>query len=195
VPPAGFTDVRADSPHRGPIDCIVALGLANGTSPGNYSPGRSVSRAEMASFIARLVERSGGSLPADAPDRFPDDNTSVHHDNINRLAAAGLLSGRADGTLGPDEPVTRAQMATFLTRVHHYRTGAPLAATADYFADDRGNTHEPAINRAALGGLTGGSSHPHLYQPSRSVGRDQMASFLARTYDLLVEEGHAPSPT
>jgi hypothetical protein len=168
----------------------MVWGLTNGAGNGTYLPHQGVSRAQMASFIARLLEHSGGTLPPSAPDRYPDDGHSVHHDSINGLAEAGIVAGRGDGTYGPDETITRAQMATLVVRAYGYRTGQALVPTADYFADDAGNTHEAAINALAFGGFTAGMHHPHLYAPAEQVQRDQMATFVTRVLDRLVEEGY-----
>ncbi|HUF32058.1 MAG TPA: phosphodiester glycosidase family protein [Acidimicrobiales bacterium] len=192
-PPGGsssdFTDVVESSPHRDAIDCVVRWALTTGTSPGRYSPGVRLDRGQMATFLARMIERTGGSLPAATDDRYPDISHTVHRDAINRLAAAGVIGGRSDGTYGPEAPVTRAQMASLLVRAHEHRGGLTLAPTADYFADDANDVHEPAINALAFAGITGGREHPHLYGPAGHVQREQMASFLARLLDLLVEEG------
>lgn len=194
VPPSGFTDVSAGNPHGGAVDCALVWGLTEGAADHTYLPHQGVSRAQMASFIARLVEASGGTLPESSPDRYPDDGQSVHHDSINRLAATGIVAGRSDGSYGPDETMTRAQMASLLVRAYDYRTGGRLAPTADYFADDSDNVHEAAINALAFGGFTAGSHHPHLYAPAERVQRDQMASFLTRVLDRLVEDGHTAWP-
>lgn len=190
VQPAGFTDVPPTNPHSPAIDCAVWWTLSSGTGPGTFSPSREVSRGQMASFIARLVNESGGALPKAPRDHYRDDERSVHETNINRLAEVGIVSGRSDGTYGPDAPVTRAQMATLLMRAYEHRTGKALAPTADYFADDANDVHEASINRLAFGGITGGKRHAHLYAPGEWVLREQMASFLTRTMSLLVSEGH-----
>ena len=54
--------------------------------------------------------------PVELVDRFGDDDGSVHQDAINRLAAAGITVGCGDDVFCPSQPVTRAQMATFLVR-------------------------------------------------------------------------------
>lgn len=194
VPPSGFTDVRPGDVHSAAIDCAVWWQLTAGAGSGTYAPTRQVSRGQMASFIASFVLRSGGTLPSSPSDRYPDDGQSVHQININRLAEVGIVSGRGDGTYGPEAPVTRAQMASLLVRAHEHRTGQVLAPTADYFADDANDVHEAAINQLAFAGITGGKSHPHLYGPGDLVQRDQMASFLTRTVALVVSEGHASPP-
>src|SRR5690606_6007459 len=78
----------------------------------------------------------------------------------------------------PRDPVSRAQMATFLTR-----TLELPPASRDYFADDAGNTHEDAINRVAEAGIAGGTG-PGVYSPSGQVTRAQMATFLGRARAL-----------
>jgi hypothetical protein len=148
----------------------------------------------MATFLARLILRSGGQLPQNPPDRFPDDNGSVHEPNINALAAAGIVSGRADGTYGPFDLVSRGQMATFLVRADEYRSGKTLTATADWFPDDIHSPHQDNINKAASAGVVAGLA-TGIYRPDGAVARDQMASFLARELDLVVEQTGTKPPS
>jgi hypothetical protein len=193
VPEDGFTDVPTTNTHEPSIDCIVWFGVAQGTSATTYNPSGQVTREQMATFIANLVTRTGGTLP-DGPDRFADDNGSRHEANINRLASAGIVGGRADGGYGPALTVSRDQMATFLVRAYEYRSGKQLPPGGDAFADDNGNAaHEGNINKASAAGFTGGTAGGG-YNPSGVVRRDQMGSFLARVLDLLVEEDGAPLP-
>jgi hypothetical protein len=110
------------------------------------------------------------------------------------VAAAGIVSGGTDGRYRPGDPVSRAQMATFLVRAHDHRAGRALAPRfVNYFLDDDGSPHEASVNRAAAHGLTGGSAGGS-YRPAAAVARDQMASFLARLLDLLVVEAGARPP-
>lgn len=185
----GFVDVGPTLAHHEAIACAVRWSLTTGATPATFEPTRQVDRAQMATFIARLVLRAGGTLPDGGVDRYDDDGTSVHQGNINRLAAAGIVTGRAGGGYGPEEPVTRAQMASLLVRTYEYRTGRRLEPSADYFADDANDVHERAVNQLAFAGVTGGRGHPHLFAPGAPVQRDQMASFLSRLLALLVSEG------
>ncbi len=187
VPEDGFGDVPATNVHEAAVDCLVWWGVTDGRAPGVYEPGGLVTRGQMATFLAHVITQSGGTLPDSATDAFSDDDGSVHEANINRLAATGIVTGRADGTYGASAPVSRAAMATFLARTAAYRTGAPLPDGGDYFSDDDGSVHEANINATAAAGLTGGTGTGTLYRPNNPVHRDQMASFLTRLLDLLVE--------
>ena len=179
--------------HELAIDCMVWWEIAKGTSSTTYDPASAVTRAQMASFVARLIEKSGGELPADAPTtRFTDDDgLEPHEANIDKLAAAGIVAGKGDGLYDPQGAVTRAQMAKFLVKGYEYRQRQRRSSRGgDYFADDDGSMHEANINKAATAGFTAGRDGG--YEPGAPVLRDQMASFLARTLDLLVEEGTTP---
>jgi len=54
APTHTFTDVSDDSFARYDIGCIGALGITTGTSATTYSPDDTVTREQMASFMARL---------------------------------------------------------------------------------------------------------------------------------------------
>ena len=192
VPDARFVDVDAGNAHDGPVDCLVWWQVAQGVGPATYAPQRSVSRGQMASFLARLVERTGGSLPPPG-NSYPDTAGSPHEDNIRRLSAAGIVTGRADGTFGPSVPVTRAQMATMVVRTIELRTGSPLEAPADYFTDDGRSVHQASINRLAGAGIAAGDGRGR-FSPALDVRRDQMASFLTRSLDHLVSTGVTGPP-
>lgn len=193
VPRGAFGDTTGNV-HEAAIDCIAWWQITQGSGSGRYGPGGVVTRGQMATFIARMIERSGGSLPTQSPDAFPDDDGTLHEDDINRVAAAGIVSGGADGTYRPGLEVTRAQMATFLVRALEQRTGrARPTPSVDYFQDDDGTTHEANVNRAAAAGLTGGSTGGS-YRTDNPVRRDQMASFLARALDVIAVETGATPP-
>ena len=169
-----FTDDNNNT-HEGYIEAIAAIGVTNGCSsePMRFCPSEIVSRAEMASFLARALE-----LPASFTDHFTDDDGTTHEANINAVADAQITLGVGDGKYDPNGVVTRAQMASFLAR------GLELpASTNDHFADDDGDPHEAAINAVADRRITlgcGGGS----YCPEEPVRRDQMATFMGRALDL-----------
>lgn len=191
-----FGDVPASNAHERAVNCIVYWQVTTGVRSGVYNPSGGVTRGQMASFLARLVERSGGTLPPSPPDAFPDDDSTTHEVNIDKLAAVGIAGGRTDGTFAPNVPVVRSQMATFLVRALEYRLAGPVndgAPVSDYFTDDDGDTHEPNINKAAAIGVTGGTGGTN-YGPQQRVRRDQMASFLARALAELVDAGTAAIP-
>jgi hypothetical protein len=188
VPRRSRSDIAGNT-HERAIDCVLWYEVARGFDAQRYGPFLPVTREQMASFVARLVERSGGSFPGTRADAFRDDDGSVHETAVDKLASVGIVRGTGDRRFDPRGLVTRDQMATFLVNAYQYRSGRTITARGDYFADDGGNVHESAINRSAEAGFTGGRDGG--YQPRAVVNRDAMASFLARVLDLLVEQGEA----
>ena len=91
TPPAAFIDVPPGGVHSRSVDCVVFWRIAQGREPGRYAPTSAVSRQQMATFIAGVIDRTGGTLPEPTRDHFLDDNVSVHERNINRLAEAGVV--------------------------------------------------------------------------------------------------------
>lgn len=191
-----FSDINGNV-HEGSISCITGSGITHGGPGGmaadHYGPGLAVQRDQMASFIARMIDSAApGALPEAPPgNRFGCDvgPGNVHFDAIQRLAAAGVVVGGPGGSpadcFGPTKVVRRDQMASFLNRAIEQVTGSALSSESDFFADDGASVHQPNINALAARGLVAGTGTTS-FNPLGSVKRDQMASFTARTLDLLV---------
>jgi subtilisin family serine protease len=90
---SAFTDVVADSVHAPGISCLAWWGIASGAGDGTYGPARSLQRAQAASLLARAIGVATHPLPA-GPHRFDDIAGSVHRDNIEALAGAGIVDSR-----------------------------------------------------------------------------------------------------
>lgn len=109
---------------------------------------------------------------------FWDDERSRLTAEIEWLAQSGITLGCAEHRFCPLEPVTRGQMASFLSRTQDL----PFPPI-DYFTDDTGSGHESAINALREAGITAGCS-TSAFCPDRSTTRAQMATFLVRALHL-----------
>ncbi|MDJ0953603.1 MAG: excalibur calcium-binding domain-containing protein [Acidimicrobiia bacterium] len=117
LPPAAASFVdTGNSVHEANIGALAAAGITKGCNPPTndmFCPGSAVTREQMATFLTRALD-----LPPAAAS-FVDTGNSVHEANIGALAAAGITRGCNPPTndmFCPGSAVTRAQMATFLTR-------------------------------------------------------------------------------
>lgn len=117
LPPADshpFTDV-AGSGFEDEIAAVAAAGITEGCNPDGtkFCPDETVTRGQMAAFIARALD-----LPVGAVNTFVDDDGSIFEDAIAQIAEADITRGcNPEGTqFCPDDPVTRGQMAAFLRR-------------------------------------------------------------------------------
>lgn len=125
---------------------------------------------------------SAGPVP---PSGFRDvPSTHLFVADITWLANAGITSGcnpPANDLYCPSNPITRAQMATFLVRA------LDLPATAvEPFTDTAGSVHQSNIRALAAAGITRGCNPPGNDQfcPSAPVTRATMAAFLVRGLGL-----------
>ena len=101
--------------------CLRGLGVTSGTSATTFSPEQLVTRAQVASLLARVWRLSGRDCPDDRATPFVDvapDN--AHHDAIACLRALGITSGTSATTFSPGRDVSRAQFATMVARVHNH---------------------------------------------------------------------------
>ena len=178
-----FVDVLESSPEAQAIACIYALGITTGTSPTSYSPAANVTRAQMASFLARLYTAVTGTDAPIADTPFTDVvTTSSAYNDIGRIYGLGITTGTTPTSYSPGANVTRAQMASFLARLYKATTGTDAPITDTPFVDvlESSPTYNDIGRIYGLGITTG--TNPTTYSPATNVNRAQMASFLARLY-------------
>ena len=175
----GFTDID-DSIFKEDIEWMAANEYTNGCNPpanDKYCPEDSLTRGQMAAFLARSFHLTEGA----GADLFTDDDGSIFEDDIDKVATAGITLGcnpPANDKYCPYARVTRGQMAAFLSRALQLKTGAG----ADLFTDDDGSIFEDDIDMIATAGITLGCNPPanDNYCPTGLVTRGQMAAFLHR---------------
>lgn len=194
TPSSGFTDIGAfDATTQRAIDCLVSYGISQGTSATTFSPAGQVTRWQMALFLTRQAEVHGITLPSGAPQGFGDiaafpASTQVA---INQLAQLDITQGTSANTFSPNDPVTRWQMALFITRLA-VAAGLTLPSGAPQGFNDLGglsNEAQIAINQLAQLDIADGTSAT-TYSPAGVVVRWQMALFLTRT---LAVDGITPT--
>lgn len=184
LPPVAFSDVAASNVHAANISCLVVNEVALGQRDGTYGPTAPVTRAQLSSLLARVLQ-DAGIPPTTAPPAFDDvDPTSVHAPAIALLSSLEIILGDADGNFRPEDAVTRGQMASLLVRTYDELVGATSEPSRDWFGDTGSSVHRANIDvgrdLGILRGVGGGD-----YAPSVVTRRDQIASFLALTLDAV----------
>lgn len=160
------------SVHEADIVRLHKLGITRGCDVDRYCPERPVTRGEFATMLVRTLD-----LPPSSGDSFTDDDASVHEDAIEALAARDITAGCGPARFCPDRPITRGELASFLTRALEL----PAAGSAG-FSDTGRSVHQAPIDALAASGITKGCT-PSAYCPNDNVTRGQLASFLVRTLD------------
>ncbi len=123
--PAPFGDVAAGRFYTDAVAWLAQAGVTTGLTPSRFGPDGTVTRAQMATFLWRLV----GEPTPPVDDGFNDvDRDAWYGDGVAWLAAESVTTGVAPGVFAPDGAVTRDQMAAFLCRLS--RTDAYAARGA-----------------------------------------------------------------
>ena len=99
------------------INALAEEGVILGQPDGNFNPDGNVTRAQLASLVARAyLFVTGADLDA-GTDEFTDDDGSVHEADIDAVALAGWVNGVGGGLFNPEGNATRAQMSSIITRM------------------------------------------------------------------------------
>jgi S-layer homology domain len=181
-----FPDVRSSDPFYAKIETLFHSGVTAGCTGGNYCPGNSVTRAQMAVFLQKGKLGAVYVPPPGSGTRFTDVPPGAFAlDWIEDLAASGVTAGCDTSLYCPDRPVTRAQMAVFLLKAEHGSAYVPPAA-AGVFADvPVSSAFAPWIEQLAAEGITAGCGGGN-YCPDTANTRAQMAAFLDATFGLTL---------
>jgi DNA-binding beta-propeller fold protein YncE len=183
----GFGDVPDDNVHRSAIERGVDLDLIRGTTATTFAPAASLTRGQTASLLLRTLEAADVDVPALAGSPTFTDTGAPHEEAIRRLAAAGVVEGRAEGRFAPQVAVTRDQLASLIVRTVEFATDEDVEPQGDNpFADVSGGVHADNIVASNELGLLLGKEDGR-FDPRGDTRRDQAASVLLRTFDLLTE--------
>lgn len=107
-----FSDVPRHHDFYQHIETLVANDVLKGYADGTFGAGKPVIRSHMAKIVSNslgLTETSNVHFK-DVP------KTSEFYPYINKMATAGITTGRPDGTYGSSSNVNRGQMAAFVSR-------------------------------------------------------------------------------
>ena len=112
-PSHSYTDVTADYWAHPYIDYVKTHGVMDGISSTQFAPESTVNRATMATALWKLADKPlvTGEIA------FVDvDEDTWYADAIRWAAKLGIINGYDDTHFGPDDAITREQMALMLYR-------------------------------------------------------------------------------
>ena len=112
-----FADVPANSYFHDAVLWAVENGITTGTSAAAFSPDDICTRAQIASFLYRLVQSAGGGFTGAWMFLLPfSDTPDWAYEAVAWCYQKNITSGTTATTFSPDAPCTRAQIVTFLWR-------------------------------------------------------------------------------
>ena len=173
-----FGDVNTDDWYYDVVKYAYDNGLMTGTSATTFEPNITTTRGMIVAILNRL---EGNPTAADAG--FADVNSGDWYaDAVNWAASVGIVNGYSDTQFGPNDPITREQMAAILYNYAEYK-GYDVSARADISSyDDAANVSDWAIESvqwANAMGLVNGMTDTTI-EPQGNATRAQIAAILSR---------------
>lgn len=172
-PTHAFTDLSADAWYHEAVDYVLDNGLMGGYGSGRFGPNDTLSRAQLAQI---LYNREGRPAVSNSG-AFNDVPGSMWcADAVTWANANGIVGGYGNGSFGPNDSITREQLAVMLWRY----AGSPATShSLDRFTDaDRiGGYARVAIAWANEHGIVNGYGNGTLNPKGRAT-RAQVAQML-----------------
>ena len=154
-----------------------------GYEDGTVRPNGSISRAEVATVLFRLLKDDVRTQNLTKDNAYSDvSDTAWYAAAVSTLSKMGVISGYPDGTFRPNAPITRAEFAAMIARFDE------TAKSADTpFTDISGHWAENAIGKAYGNGWVEGSSKT-VFCPESNLTRAETATLLNRVLHRLPEK-------
>ena len=172
-----FEDVDRNEWYYDAIEYAYNKKFISGTSATTFSPEMKLTRGMLVTILYRME----GSPKVTAVSKFSDvQNTKEYYYNaVNWAVANNIVSGYSTGNFGPDDLITREQLAVILWKYSQYK-GSYKNVTADYskFSDSQNISDfaQKGMNWAVGAGVITGSQGKLL--PQGSASRAEAVSMI-----------------
>ena len=181
-----FTDVKETDWFYASVCYVYENGIMNGSSIDRFSPNSTTTRG----MVVTILHRLEGS-PTASTEQFQDvANDAYYANGVSWAAGNGIVSGYGNNRFGPEDPITREQLATILYRYTQYK-GYHIATENDLSAySDRAQISAYALEAMAwaVGAeLLFGSNDGQL-NPLESASRAELAAIFMRFSEGVAAE-------
>lgn len=185
-----FTDVKGNEWYAESVSYVFDNKLMLGTSENRFSPLLKVTRAQMAQILWNLA----GNPSVDGETDYVDVQKGKWYNNpIDWVSTVGVMTGYGNQTFGPDDSITREQLAKVL---HNYTMylDIPLAGILDKYTDAKkiSSWAVESMSWAVSEGLISGTSGSTL-NPRNPADRAQLAKILKNYCENVATEHEWPA--
>ena len=187
-----FTDVSEKDWFYGDVMFVYENGLMLGTSKTLFSPHGTATRGMMATILWRM---EGSPVPK-GKNSFTDVEAGKWYaDAITWTAENSIFAGYGKDKFGPDDPITREQLAAIFYRYADYKGyDLTIKGNPDKFKDaDKITDYAKTAMQWAVGSVLVKGKSGNLLDPQGTATRAEIAAMLHRfieKYELV--QGKAP---
>ncbi len=171
------------------IDFVADREILVGITDSLFAPNNSVTRAMFATVLGRLYERSFGIQIQDGEHDFDDCNYNAYYGKyVDWAAENGIINGYGHRTFGPEDLITREQMATMLYRFAVMMGVVPQEMDTELTFADSGDVAawaKTGILYCQSEGLISGIGN-NIFAPQNTATRAQMATIIHNFIKVVV---------
>lgn len=174
-----FNDVSANDWFASAVDYVTGKGMMNGTADNTFSPKANTTRGMVVTVLYRLENQ-----PSTSAASFTDVASGAYYANAVAWANAnGIVSGYGSGKFGPNDKVTREQLAAILYRYAQYKkydvsVGEDTNILSYDDAQSISSYAIPAIQWACGAGVVTGKSGSKLDSKGNATRAEVAAMFM-----------------
>lgn len=172
-PSRSFADLEQGAWYHEAVDFVLERGLMGGHGNGLFGPNDTLTRAQFAQILYHQAGRPAAAGTAPFTDVTPD---AWYAPAVAWAAEQGVVGGYGGGLFGPEDPITREQLAVMLWRY----AGSPAAPDGELAftdAEQVGAYAREALVWAVQSGVMSGKGGGVL-EPKGLATRAQAASML-----------------
>ncbi|WP_055106265.1 DUF4430 domain-containing protein [Paenibacillus ihumii] len=197
-----MSDIQASAPQPAPaaygdeasisawakeaVGRAAELGLMTGTGTASpqFEPKRGLTRAEFAVLVVKLAGEGPSGNAAGFNDVSPG---SWYAGYVAAAKEQGLISGLSDNQFGPNQQITRQEMATILVRMQgQLQPNAGEGTASNRVLKDREQVSDWAaayVDAAIQSGLMSGDGD--YFRPHEQVTREMAAVVIVKMYEMI----------
>jgi len=154
-----------------PTPTVTTKSFINGFENGTVRPNDLITRAQLAQIVYSLYYKSG-----DVSGVNYSEVSSSHwaYNAISFVSAQGYMTGYPDGTFKPDAPITRAEIATVISRLKNLQNSQQAT-----FTDVSGHWATEHINKLVAAGFISGYPD-NTFKPNDNATRAEAVSIISK---------------
>ncbi len=171
---SAFKDVPKGHWSADAINSMAAKGIIVGIGDGLFGFGNDVTRAQVATFMVKAKGIEAGSTKTPFTD-VPE--SSIYAKFIAAAEANKIMAGLGDNKFGPDEKLTRAQMAQLLVNAYGFKADENNKKSFNDIEGLPWATAKSSIETLASLGIVAGEGEGK-FNPNGVVTREQAAQFI-----------------
>ncbi|WP_240758460.1 S-layer homology domain-containing protein [Lysinibacillus sp. SGAir0095] len=174
-----FKDIKGSN-HYHAIVALYDAKVITGRTATEYKPNLTVTRGETAQFIVNALGINNNTSKNPGYSDVP--TTNPYYNAIAILTEKGVVSGYGNGKYGPNDSLTRSQVATMLTKAFELN----VSTVSKTQFTDINNLKDPIIlsyvQTLVDYGITVGTTKT-TFSPSMKLTRGHLATFLYRAIE------------